>query len=256
MRIRPGIELANLTDVGCVRPVNEDYYCYAEPENDQEFDRKGRLLVLADGMGGHQGGQVASGLAVDALRDSFLDDGGDDPESILIEGLARAQTLIVSRSAEDAALAGMGTTCTAAIVRDGSLYYGHVGDTRLYLLHDGHATQLTEDHSLVNRLVKSGAISPEEAESHEDKNVLTAALGMDSEKLAVDVSGPIPLAAGDVLLLASDGLHGQVHLAEMEEAVRGQTPYQACRTLVGLARQRGGPDNITVQILRILPEAR
>jgi PPM family protein phosphatase len=256
MRIRPGIEIGNLSDPGCVRAENEDYYCFAEPESDERFRRRGRLLVVADGMGGHAGGQVASGIAVNALRDVFLNGESDDLLELLVNGFAQAQRNILEKAAQSPELKGMGTTCTAAIVHKGKLIYGHIGDSRLYLVRRGQPSQITEDHSLVNKLLKSGAITPEQAAVHEDRNVLTAALGMRSEDIAADFSdSPIALEPGDGVVLASDGLHGLVNADEIREAVEKESPYQACRTLVDLARLRGGPDNITVQVLRMLPES-
>jgi protein phosphatase len=255
MRIRPGIEIGNLTDPGCVRTENEDYYCFAEPENDELFRRRGRLLVVADGMGGHAGGQVASGIAVDALRDVFLNGESDDLAELLVNGFSKAQRNILEKTAQRPELRGMGTTCTAAIVHRGNLTYGHIGDSRLYLVRRGQPSQITEDHSLVNKLLKSGEITAEQAAVREDRNVLTAALGMPSEKISADFSeNPIALEPGDGVVLASDGLHGLVNADEIREAVEKESPYEACRTLVDLAKLRGGPDNITVQVLRLLPE--
>jgi protein phosphatase len=252
MQIRSDIELANLSDVGCEREANEDYYCYVEPDRDEEFAAKGRLIVVADGMGGHIGGQVASGLAVDALREAFLTDGAD-PLNILIDGFSRAQASILARAEAEPDLKGMGTTCTAAIVHRGGLIYGHIGDSRLYLVRQGQLTQITDDHSLVNQLVKSGAITAEQAEVHEKKNVLTAALGMQSSAAAADFSEvPLALAAQDILVLCSDGLHGLVSPDEVAQAVSVQSAYDACRTLVEWAKQRGGHDNITVQVAKII----
>ena len=256
MRIRPGIEIANLTDVGCERQENEDYYSYAEPDSDAEFQRRGRLLVLADGMGGHQGGEVASGLAVECVRRAFLKEEAANVHDLLVAGFSEAQRQILARAAQQPELEGMGTTCTAAVFHQGSLTYGHIGDSRLYMIRLSQATQITEDHSLVNRLVKTGAITPEQAAVHEKRNVLTAALGMHSDAITADFSAtPIPLQPGDVLVLCSDGLHGLVNANEIREAVDHESAYDACRTLIHLAKLRGGPDNITVQIMRLLPEA-
>jgi serine/threonine protein phosphatase PrpC len=256
MRIRPGIEIANLTDTGCVRSLNEDYYTYAEPDSDERFDRRGRLMVVADGMGGHNGGEVASGLAVDSVRDVFLNGEPDNLEEILVSGFSRAQRAILDHASEHPELKGMGTTCTAAIVHRGRLTYGHIGDSRLFLVRKGQATQITDDHSLVNKLLKNGSITPEQAAVHEERNVLTAALGMPSPEITADFSEtPIQLQPGDGVVLASDGLHGLVNSDEIREAVEKESPYQACRTLVDLAKERGGPDNITVQIMRLLPES-
>jgi protein phosphatase len=252
MQIRPDIELGNLTDVGCEREANEDYYIYFEPDGDRDFDSKGRLLVVADGMGGHNGGQTASRLATDCVRDTFLQSCGD-PHTTLVEAFSRAQQAILQQAAADPDLDGMGTTCTAAILRRGQLDYGHIGDSRLYLLRDGSLSQLTEDHSYVHQLVKSGVLTPEEAQDHEQRNVLTAALGMRSSTVAADFSpSPIPLQAGDIVLLCSDGLHGLVSSSELLQIAGQQPPSDACKSLVSLTRQRGAPDNITVQILRVV----
>jgi protein phosphatase len=257
MRIRPGIEIANLTDVGCERSENEDYYSYAEPDSDSEYHLRGRLIIVADGMGGHQGGQVASGLAVESIRSAFLnDDASSGIHDLLVGGFSEAQRAILDRAAQEPELDGMGTTCTAAVVHQGGLTYGHIGDSRLYMVRQGQAAQLTEDHSLVNRLVKTGVITPEQAAVHEKRNVLTAALGMRAQEIAADFSThPIPLQPGDVLVICSDGLHGLVNSDEIREAVDHESAYDACRTLIDLAKCRGGPDNITIQIMRILPES-
>src|SRR5438105_7100285 len=126
MVIRPGVELANLTDTGLVRPANEDYYCYFEPDDDELFRVKGRLAVVADGMGGHIGGQVASGLAVDTVRNTYLSDPADDPHDALVNGFRSAHAAIHEYVREHPDLKSMGTTCTAAVVRDFHLYYGHI----------------------------------------------------------------------------------------------------------------------------------
>src|SRR5215471_3272375 len=127
MVIRPGIELANLTDTGRVRTENEDYYCYAEPDDDQVFRVKGRLAVVADGMGGHIGGQVASGLAVDTLKRVYLSEPVEDPREALVAGFRQAHAAIHDYVREHPELKSMGTTCTAAVVRDFELFYGHIG---------------------------------------------------------------------------------------------------------------------------------
>jgi PPM family protein phosphatase len=254
MKIRPDVDLANLSDPGNVRPENEDYYCYLEPAADEEFDRKGRLIAIADGMGGHVGGKIASTLALDSLRAVFENGSAADPDpaDLLVSGFARAQQAIVSHIESHPELDGMGTTCTAAILHRGNLFYGHIGDSRLYLLHGGNFGPVTQDHSLVNQLLESGAITPDQAAGHQQKNVLTRALGMDSSEVAADFSGaPIPLSPGDVLVLATDGLHGVVSTEEIGQLVATQSPYDACRTLVATAKERGGLDNITVQILRL-----
>jgi PPM family protein phosphatase len=257
MKIRPDVDLANLTDAGNVRAENEDYYCYLEPAADEDFERKGRLIAIADGMAGHAGGKIASTLALESLRSVFENGSGGDSADVLISGFARAQQSILSHVESHPELDGMGTTCTAAILHRGNLSYGHIGDSRLYLLRAGNFSPITEDHSLVNQLVQSGALTPEQAAGHQQKNVLTRALGMKSSDVAADFSNqPIPLAPGDVLVLATDGLHGVVSTEEIGQLATTQSPYDACRSLVAMAKERGGLDNITVQILRLQADGR
>jgi PPM family protein phosphatase len=132
------------------------------------------------------------------------------------------------------------------------MYYGHVGDSRIYLIRDGRAEQLTEDHSLVARMVREGLLTAEEAEHHAQRNVITQALGVDSDNLAGDFpQQPLQLVAGDIVLICTDGLHGLVSGGEMALAIDGQSLAQASRELVSLAKVRGGPDNITVQMLGV-----
>ena len=251
MKIRPGIELANLTDIGCARENNEDYYGYAEPESDSEFDLRGRLIVIADGMGGHEGGQVASGLAVDALREVFLEGPPGAPSTVLASAFRNAHASIHEHALLHPELRGMGTTCTAALLRDGLLTYGHVGDSRLYLLREGTIASLTRDHSYVQQLVDGGVITPEQAKTHPGRNILTSALGADSGVQADLPEAAIPLQPADVLLMCTDGLHGMVNDDEMGAIASQNTPREACQQLVDLAKSRGGPDNITLQIVRI-----
>ena len=251
MKIRPGIELANRTDVGCERTQNEDNYCYAEPEKDEEMLKRGRLVVVADGMGGYEGGQLASGLAVEAVRNSFLNGEADNPTDALVAAYQSAHSAIQDFVLDHPELRGMGTTCTAAVLRNGDLTYGQVGDSRLYLLRGGAITRLTHDQSYVQQMIDDGLITAEQAKTHPSRNVLTSALGSDSSVKADFAEAPIPLQRGDTLLLCTDGLHGLVSDDEMLETATRNPPSEACRILADLAKSRGGFDNITVQIVRI-----
>ena len=251
MKVRAGIEVSSQSDIGCQRQNNEDSFGYWEPEDDQQFLRKGRLAVVADGMGGYEGGQEASRLAVETLVTVYRDFGGDDPQEALVEALQAAHEQIRQYSFAHPELRGMGTTCTAAAIVQDALYYVHVGDTRLYLIRDGQITRVTRDHSYVGRLVESGMISQEEAENHPQRNILTAALGTNPNLIMDSPGQPEPLRPGDVLLVCSDGLWGQVRDSEILDAVENKSAEQAGRELIELARERGGPDNITVEILRL-----
>lgn len=250
MKLRTGIEVSNQSDIGCVRQNNEDSFGYWEPEDDEQFLRKGRLAVVADGMGGYEGGQEASRLAVDTLMAVYRDFSGD-PQQALIEGLQTAHERIREYSFAHPELRGMGTTCTAAAIVQDALYYVHVGDTRLYLIRGGQIARVTRDHSYVSRLVEAGMISPEEAERHPQRNILTAALGTNPDLIMDSPSQPEPLRPEDVLVICSDGLWGQMRDAEILKAVKNNNAEQAGRELIELARERGGPDNITVEILRL-----
>jgi serine/threonine protein phosphatase PrpC len=249
--VKPGMEVAGLSDVGCQRENNEDSYLYWEPANDEEFQRKGRLAVIADGMGGHEGGQEASRLAVETVREVYDHAFHGDPQAALLESFAAAHTRIQDYADQHPAFQGMGTTCTAAVVRGRELYFAHVGDSRLYLMREDRVLRLTRDHSYVGRLVESGIVRAEDAEKHPQRHILTAALGAGRE-LAVDsAEHAVTLFEGDDLLLCTDGLWGVVTEEELEAAVAGHTPAESCAALVKLARQRGGPDNITLQVLRV-----
>lgn len=252
MNIRPGVELASLTDVGCVRENNEDSYGYWEPSEDAVLQRLGRLAVVADGMGGCEGGQVASKIAVDTVHESYFLPGDLDPQARLLQAFHQAHARVQQRAVEQPALRGMGTTLTAFALVDRKLFYAHVGDSRLYLLRARTLRALTSDHSLVARLIANGLVRAEDADSHPQRHVLTAAVGV-SDGIRPDVpESPVALEPGDVLLLCTDGLWGQMTEAEIVRIASSRTPDDACRDLVQLAKKNGAPDNITLQILRVL----
>jgi PPM family protein phosphatase len=251
MKVRPGIEAAGLTDVGCHRENNEDNYAYWEPQDDSAFQRLGRLAVVADGMGGAEGGQYASRIAVDAVSEVYPVSPDSDPQQRLLASFREANHRVQQEAHAKPMLRGMGTTLTACALLGNNLYFAHIGDSRLFLIRDGEARQLSRDHSLVARLIESGTIRPEDAESHPQKHVLTAAVGV-AEDLQPDMSfAPIELRPSDVLILCTDGLWGQMTPAEIAEIASTSAPKDACKSLVQLAKERGGPDNITVQVLRI-----
>lgn len=249
--MRPGMEVAILSDVGRVRENNEDSYLYWEAESEDEFRRKGRLAVIADGMGGYEGGQEASRLAVETVRavyDKFL---SDDPQAVLTEAFTVAHERIQSFAEQHPQFHGMGTTCTALAVLGRQLYCAHVGDSRLYLVRDGEASRLTRDHSYVGRLVENGIVRSEDAETHPQRHILTAALGS-GVQVAADISQqPFILQEDDGLVLCTDGLWGLVNEREVACVIDENSPGDACRELVKTALRRGGPDNITVLVLRV-----
>lgn len=249
------VTFAHLTDAGRVRTRNEDCLGAFEPDDPELLRSRGRLFVVADGMGGHARGDVASRLAVDALRDTYYDAGRSEP---LPEGLRVAVQIandVVYR--ESRRMAGeppMGTTLTALVIHDHAGFLAHVGDSRAFLVRGRQIRQLTEDHSLVAELVRGGVLSATEAEHHPSAHVILRALGL-AEDVAVEVQGPLPLRGGDTLVLCTDGLTRQVRPHEIRRLAGSRSPRRACERLVSLANERGGPDNITLQLIRFGPQS-
>jgi PPM family protein phosphatase len=227
----------SITDPGRKRRHNEDAYVCEPP-----------LFAIADGMGGAQAGEVASRLAAAALKESGASTGG---EQRIVDLIQEANRRVYDRSNTDPNTSGMGTTMTVALVENGRVAFGHVGDSRAYLIRDGAMEQVTEDHSLVNELLKSGKLSPEEAESHPQRSVITRALGTDPD---VDVDTfTIDAESGDVFLLCSDGLTDMVDEQHILELVEQNRPNMdaALKALVRAANRGGGEDNITVVAFEI-----
>jgi PPM family protein phosphatase len=240
-----------MSDIGCQRENNEDQYAYWEPAADEEFARKGRLAIVADGMGGHEGGQEASRIAVETIQEVFADAPDGDLQSLLLTGFRIAHERILDYAAGHPELHGMGTTATAIVLLDNRLYYAHVGDSRLYLVRGDNISRLTHDHSYVGRLVQNGVISAEEAETHPQRHILTAALGAGTDLSPETPEQPIALQKDDVLVLCTDGMWSLLSEPEIQGIVSNNDPPQACRALIKTTKDRGGPDNITVQVLRI-----
>jgi PPM family protein phosphatase len=251
MKIRPGAEVAGLTDVGCLRENNEDRLAYWEPATDEQFQVKGRLAIIADGMGGHEGGQEASRIAVETIEEVYANGAVGNPRAWLLEGFQAAHQRIQEYAEKYPDLHGMGTTSTAMALIDHQLYFAHVGDSRLYLVRGSNISRLTHDHSYVSRLVENGVLRAEEAESHPQRHILTAALGAGASVTPDSPAEPAQLEPGDVLVLCTDGLWGLLTEAEIQSAVAGKTAAEICDTLVDTAKRRGGPDNITMQVLRV-----
>lgn len=248
---KPGIEAASLTDVGRQRSNNEDSFLYWEPDSLQEFLRKGRLAVVADGMGGYEGGQEASRIAVETVRQVYDNFFAGNPQETLLQAFESAHQSIQRYAVEHPEFYGMGTTCTAVAIVDRQLHFAHVGDSRLYHIRAETISRLTRDHSYVGRLVESGIVRSEDAESHPQRHILTAALGSGRDLTPHIPDHPIPLEEGDTLLLCTDGLWGLVPDQELARIAPAGSPAEACLKLVRMALERGGPDNVTVLVLRV-----
>jgi len=237
------------TDVGLVRSENQDFGIYTTPSEEREAHPGGRLLVVADGMGGHRGGATASRIAGETVKAQYLGSEGDDIAIALRDSLMRANSRIFHESQANPDLRGMGTTTSALVVRDGNAWFGHVGDSRIYMVRGDEIRQLTEDHSLVATMVREGLLTKVEAENHPRRNVLQRSMGV-SEQVEIDVRGPFPLQEGDVFVLCSDGLHGVVKEDEIRE-VAGKPLREAADELIRRAIERGAPDNVTVIVARV-----
>ncbi len=243
---------AGQTHPGKRRSLNEDAWRIADPADTAHlWPNRGRLFAVADGMGGHAAGEVASQLAIDTLFAEYY--GGDDaplpPRMRLEQAVLSANRKIYEQAQVQSSQAGMGTTIVAAVVRDDWLTVANVGDSRAYLVRDGRARQITRDHSWVAEQVEAGMLTEEEAQNHIYRNVVTRCLGhhLDTQ---VDTFEEY-LRSGDVVLLCSDGLSNQVSSAEIAHILSEEPPEQAVETLIDLANRYGGPDNITAVVFKV-----
>ena len=228
------------SEIGRVRKDNEDNYLVSNERD---------LFVVADGMGGHAGGEVASSIVKRVLDEEITAlQPADDCEKILLNALLKANSLIL-RLGRDQAYLGMGTTVTAAMFVMGRLYIAHIGDSRAYLFREGQLQLLTQDHSLVNELLQKGELTKEEAEHHPRRNILTRALGT-VENPQIDQFN-LGVQRGDLLLLCTDGLHNLVKEQEIRQILSGSDQLEKMvDSLVDLALERGGNDNITAVLVK------
>lgn len=237
---RPRAEIplaaAFLTDIGKLRPTNQDALV---------VDEKLRIYGVADGMGGHKGGETASAGARDAVLEALKE---EKPSlEAMRRAVEKANAGLFAQQAADEKLSGMGTTLSMVWLSDAFVYIAHVGDSRVYVLRDGKLQQMTDDHSMVAELVRLGQLTEAEAEKHPFRNVITRAVGTEEGiqvDLAVEERRP-----GDTWLICSDGLHGMVSDAKMEETLKANAPDAAVDMLLKAALNAGGRDNISVIVL-------
>ena len=240
------MKIYGMTDVGMVRSNNQDTFGFCE------YDMNCCYAVVCDGMGGHVGGNIASETATEAIKQTLSDAyevfGRDRDICKLLElSLKKANDTIFARSIEEPDLKGMGTTAVIAFYIDSAMYIAHVGDSRAYMFSEGKLIPVTKDHSIVQEMLDSGEITPEEAENHPYRHVITRALGIVS---GVDVdSNKLEDYSGETILLCSDGLTTMVSVSEIEVVLNTEKPEDVCEKLVALANEHGGKDNITVVLL-------
>lgn len=241
--------VAARTDMGRVRENNEDKFDFFQPDELPVLAVKGSFFAVADGMGGHESGQVASELGLKTVLTQYYADPDEDVEKSLSSAIAAANSYVFDTAQLIPGRNGMGTTCTVAVVRERDLYVGHLGDSRAYLIRDGKMEQVTDDHSWVAEQVKRGALTEEEAANSPFRNVITRSLGAAPE-VEPDVYHR-ELTVGDVLLLCSDGLTGYVDDETIFWITNSCGPSLAALKLVQTACENGGGDNVTVVIVAV-----
>lgn len=229
------------TDIGLKRKINQDSYLKDDAQ---------QLFVVADGMGGHRGGEVASKLAVDVIQKFCRENKNLGPRERLDKAVNLSCAEIFKKSTENEELAGMGTTVLAMLFEDNVCYIAQVGDSRAYLLHAGSVWQVTEDHSLLNEEIRAGRIEAGQAASYQFKNVITRSVGYEKQVI-VDIYRR-EVQPGDMFFLCSDGLSGLVNIEELGKEVQKHGPEQGLKNLVSLANARGGDDNITALICHVV----
>jgi PPM family protein phosphatase len=237
------------TDVGRVRSENQDFGAMSTRDEERhEGHPGGRLLIVADGMGGHRGGATASRVAAETVKAQYLGSETGDVAAALGDALTRANARVYAEAQSNPDLRGMGTTTSALVVRGDEAWFAHVGDSRIYLVRHDEIRQLTEDHSLVASMVREGLLTAQEAETHPRRNVLQRSIGV-SEQVEIDVSGPLKIESGDTFIICSDGLHGVVKENELRDVAR-QSIENAADEFIRRALERGAPDNVTVIVAR------
>ena len=239
------------TDIGRKRKENQDNFQVFFPKSEEEQKFRGFLFVVADGMGGHLGGKTASQLAVNTICEKFKKSSERFPQKALKQSLKDANTAIFNSGASHADLRGMGSTCTALVLKPEIAYVAQVGDSRAYKITPNGIRQLTHDHSIASEMERKGMLSAEEAARHPDRNILTRALGV-SSKVRVDIF-PVEFQTGEILLLCSDGLYNEVEPEEIWQTVRDFDAETACQKLIAQATANGGRDNITAIIIHPKP---
>ena len=245
------LDVGRRTDVGRRRPHNEDCLGIYPPEADDAVPGRGKMFVVADGMGGYAAGEVASHIAVEEALNSYFNEADRAVEESLIRALEQANRAVIEAATRDTDHAGMGATIAVAVLHDSELSVANVGDSRVYLLRDGGLTQISHDHSYVADLLASGKITPAEAQRHPMRNVVTRSVGGRPE-VEVEVYPRIRLLVGDVVLLCSDGLWGMVPAERISTIIDSRSAQAAADALIAAANEAGGHDNVTAVVCRVL----
>ncbi len=246
----PDLQVAVLSDIGLRRTNNQDAYGVLTAPDEQIWRQRGHLLLVADGMGAHAAGELASELAAEKIPHNYCKLTDQPPPEAVRQAVVEANQEIHGRGQANIEFHGMGTTVSVLLLLPQGAVVAHVGDSRVYRLRDQQLEQLTFDHSLVWEMIADGQFGEDDVPSYVPRNVITRSLGPNSE-VKVDLEGPFPLKVGDKFLLCSDGLTGQVGDEELGTLLGCLPPDEAVRTLVDLANLRGGPDNITIVVAEV-----
>lgn len=250
-RWKPALRFAAKSDIGLRRKNNQDSHSELLATTQRQWQERGHLFVVADGMGAHAAGEVASKIATETITMSYSKRTNELPHKAILDAVYDAHNQIREQSDLDDAFRDMGTTVDALLILPHGAIVAHVGDSRVYRVRNNQIEQLTSDHSLVWEVCRAGNLPLDKAPSYIPKNQITRSLGP-TENLNVDLEGPFPLMSGDIFLGCSDGLSGQVNDSEIAQITAVLEPEEAVETLVNLANLRGGPDNITVFLIKIL----
>jgi PPM family protein phosphatase len=246
------LNVAQQTDIGRTRTSNEDNLIVVMPQSHHLLQSRGALFVVSDGMGGHSNGEIASQLAVQTVNDTYYEDVDKDIPTALKDALTQANEIILQAGADHDAHAAdeasMGATCVAAVLHEHTLYAANVGDSRVYVMHDGLLRQITRDHSLVAQMVERGELTAEEARTHEQRNIIYRALGQ--AEVEIDLFTE-PVADGDIVILCTDGLSGVVPEDDVQAIVEQYPPNECVERLIACANDAGGPDNVTAIVVRV-----
>lgn len=254
MRWEQKVQYATISDIGMRRKNNQDSATVQLCGDQEVWNQYGHLFIVADGMGGHAVGELASKIAVDTIPLTFFKSRAEDTQQALLEAIENANTAINERGTQNEEFKRMGTTCVALVLSPHGAITGHVGDSRIYRVRDDRIEQLTFDHSLHWELQRAGRLKPGDVFLPEAKHVITRSLGPESS-VKVDINGPHPVQPGDRFVLCSDGLTGHVKDPEIGMIVRELPIEESSRLLVNLANLRGGSDNITVVVAEASKEA-
>lgn len=243
MKLELQLNIGSFSDVGKVREINEDYF--------GSFSGSfGYLLLVCDGMGGHKDGEIASRIAVKSIKNHFEEMNRNyDPPKEIYDAFNSANNSIIQTAFNDSTLSDMGSTVVLVLLKDGLVHYANLGDSRIYRIRQGKILQLTKDNSLVQQMIDSNMITENEAKTHPKKHVITKALGIDPE-LEPEIYQPFKLQENDIIILCSDGLTEHVEEKEILKLAGNNSVSDAAIKLVDLANERGGSDNITVQVAR------